>query len=352
MTRRLSLLLMFAVVFGIEAQQQRPKVHLKGRYSGNETVPSAVGVIPDVVLRDNDRNKDVVLTIEYPTRGGPHPLIVFSHGFRGSNRGYVGLSSYWAGSGYVVIRPTHADGPREVKLEDIWSSQTPADFRNRVRDITLILDELDTLETRYPELRGKIDREKIGIGGHSYGAHTSMLAAGVRTFPGPVTYADPRVKAIVAMSPQGPSDVRGLTRESWTELRAPALFLTGTEDNGVSELETYEWRRNAYELAPAGDKWLLVIEGARHGTFTGRADAFIEAIARESAAEQALRPDGTRAVRPPSRAAAAALHHQEMFAAARGLSLAFWDTYLKSDAKAREALEKAGERKGLVVERK
>ncbi|HEX3581449.1 MAG TPA: hypothetical protein VH087_06780, partial [Thermoanaerobaculia bacterium] len=39
-----------------------------------------VGSIPNAVLHDSARNKDLVMTIEYPTRGGPYPVIVFSHG--------------------------------------------------------------------------------------------------------------------------------------------------------------------------------------------------------------------------------------------------------------------------------
>src|ERR1700754_4473080 len=64
------------------------------RYSGREVGPTPVGVIPDVRLHADDRSKDLELTIDYPTRGTAHPLIVLSPGFGGSHRGYVGLSSY------------------------------------------------------------------------------------------------------------------------------------------------------------------------------------------------------------------------------------------------------------------
>src|SRR5437867_1782824 len=79
-----------------------------GNYSA-DMGPSPVGVIPAATLHDAERNKDVEVSIEYPTRGGPFPVIVFSHGYGSSNRGYEPLISYWTSNGYVCIRPKHAD---------------------------------------------------------------------------------------------------------------------------------------------------------------------------------------------------------------------------------------------------
>ena len=347
------------------------------RYSGREIGPTPVGAIPDVKLRDHDRSKDIELTIEYPTRGESHPLIVFSPGYGGSHRGYVGLSSYWAANNYVVIRLNHADPMANVQsAEDVWVNATPAIWRNRVRDITLVLDSLPALIRQFPELEGKIDATKIGVAGHSYGAHTAMLVGGARTFPGGESYADPRVKAIVAMSPQGPSEQRGFTNESFSELKVPALFMTGSMDRGTADTETPEWRSEAFRLSPAGDKWLVSVAGAGHATFAGGA-VTIEQIARERGTQDrgvsiptAPDPDDPGSIpigRPPSgrdamregpagprasRAEAIALRQKDLFATIRGVAVAFLDTYLRGDAEGRAALEKAAERSGVTVEKK
>lgn len=319
-------------------------------YSGHETGPSPVGAIPDVTLRDNARNKDVIVTIEYPMRGEAHPLILFSPAFGGTNDGYVGLSSYWASNGYVVIRVGHND-------RGTPGDQAEADWRNRTRDLSFVLDSLGALQDRYPELKGKIDAAKVGVAGHAYGAHTAMLIGGARTFPGSASYADARVRAIVAMSPQGPADAIGLTRESWATLRLPALFLTGSEDRGAGETQTPEWKREAFQLSPDGDKWLVVIEGAQSASFTGRMDQFTEARAREQANIDPFNPNNTTMQDPrrmprSSRAEAAAIRQQDIFANARGIALAFFDAYLKGEAKGRETLEKAGSRRGVTLEKK
>ncbi len=359
MTRRFIVMFIAAVALSCASDPDRNATLNREPqgYSGLEVGPSPVGSIPDVVLHDNARNKDVTVTIDYPTRGGPNPVIVFSPGYGGTNRGYVGLASYWAGNNYVVFRVNHGNliqASRVKSAEDVWAQSTPADWRNRVQDIELVLGSLQDLTKRFPELEGKIDATKIGVAGHSFGAHTAMLLGGARTFPGAVSYADPRIKAIVALSPDGPSDTRGFTNESFASINVPALFITGTKDQGTTESETPEWRSQAFKLAPAGDKWLLTIENARHATFTGRTDDLLEASARQRGAQipsAARTPmdDNTRLRTGPDNLA---MRQLDMFGIARASALAFFNTYLRGDATAREALEKMKERHGVTLEMK
>ncbi|HEX2061257.1 MAG TPA: hypothetical protein VHK90_10990 [Thermoanaerobaculia bacterium] len=364
--RRFVAALSFALVLaGCAHTELDPDQEPRSRYSG-QAGESPVGIIPEGVLRDATRGKDVLMTVEYPTRTTGNPLIIFSHAYASSHRDYVGLSAHWASQGYVVIKPSHADAARTLRgVDDQWQSQTPADWRERVRDITFILDSLDQLERTYPELQGKIDRTKIGVGGHSYGAFTASLVAGVRTFPGGTSYADPRVKALLVMAPQGPDESRGLTRESWTELRVPTLFMTGGEDQGASESQTPEWRRQAFELSPAGDKWLVVIAGARHGSFTGRMSAMMPTVPREEVDHRPVigdpRDDPRRNPinepertdpRRPGRESMGALRERGLFNNIKVISLAFWDAYLRGDAEGRTVLENAGSRGGIELVKK
>src|SRR4051794_40041807 len=65
---------------------------------------SPVGVIPTTLLHDAQRNKDLDISIEYPTRGGPSPIVIFSPGYGGSPRGYESMVASWTSHGYVIIR--------------------------------------------------------------------------------------------------------------------------------------------------------------------------------------------------------------------------------------------------------
>ncbi len=331
----------------------------RSRYAG-QAGESPVGVIPEGLVRDTARGQDILFTVEYPTRPGSYPLILFSHGLGATRQAYVGLSSHWASQGYVVIKPAHSDSGKVQKgtAADAWRDQTPADWRNRVRDVMAIIDGLDKIEESYPELKGKIDRTKIGVAGHSYGAFTAMLLGGAKTYPGATSYADPRVKAVVVMSPQGPSETFGLTNDSFGEMRVPTLFMTGTLDHGFADNETPEWRRQAFELAPAGDKWLVVLEGARHLSFVGRIDPSTDAM-RPSLEPMLGEPNPrTTAPRPqydprmPGRESVAGLRTRAMFADIKAISLAFFDAYLRNEAEGRTALEGAAARGGVELVKK
>lgn len=364
MMRRILLISLFAVALASCASRdaaldtdQTPR----SRYTG-DVGESPVGVIPEGSLRDDARNRELGLAVEYPTRGGPHPLIVFSHGFGAEARDYAALGSFWASQGYVVIRPMHADAGRAVSAQaarTAWAAQTAADWTARVQDIRLVLDALDQIEQRYPELQGKIDRARIGVAGHSYGAMTAMLIGGARTFPGVAAYADPRVRAVVAMGPPGPSESRGLTDESFAQLTKPTLFIVGSRELGVDESESPEWRRRAFELAPAGDKWLITLEGAANNAYTGRIQGAPQQVRDplDDPMDDRGRNPGAPRVRTPDpqrrgREGTVGLRTRGAFATVKALSLAFWDTYLRDDADGRTALEAAGARGGVTVERK
>ena len=325
----------------------------RARYGGS-IGESPVGVIPEARLVDQPRNREIVLNVEYPTRPGPHPMILFSHGFGSTHRDYIGLSSYWASQGYVVIKPRHADGGRagERPLLPEIVDQSPADWQGRVRDLSYVLDSLDALEQKYPELGGKIDREKIGVAGHQYGAHTAALIAGARTFPGGTTYKDPRVKAVVLMAPQGP-DTLGLTGDSWSALNVPALFMAGSADAGPTGSQTVEWRRRAFDSAAAGDKWLMIIDGAGDSSFTGRIDR--TAAATVETADPLRRTDPNDPYQPRQtqtrrRDTNVVIRDRNAFGTIRTMSLAFWDAYLRGEAEGRTALQNAGSRSGVLLE--
>jgi dienelactone hydrolase len=361
-----ALLIFLVMVSCATAPALDPDQAPRTRYTGT-TGESPVGVIPEATLRDPARNREMALAVDYPTRGTGHPLLIFSHGFGSSHREYIALSSFWASQGYVVVRPSHADAGRlqgsAEAAKTAWEQQGPNDWRARVQDIVLVLDQLDQLEQRYPELQGKIDRTKVGVSGHSYGAFTAMLIGGARTFPGGTSYADPRVKALVLLSPPGPRESRGLTEQSWAELRTPTLFMSGTRDTGADETETPEWRRRGYELSPAGDKWLVVLQGMGHAAFTGRMDMAAPAREISDPLDPAYDPAGdpNRSPLDPTPRAPVQRHPREggpglqwrgAFNTVKALSLAFFDAYLRNDAEGRAALEGAAGRGSVVAERK
>ncbi|HEX8202801.1 MAG TPA: hypothetical protein VF590_20155 [Isosphaeraceae bacterium] len=317
-------------------------------------VPAAPTVRPDegafevqqvdgLTLRDPKRAKDLPLVICYPKGEGPFPVIVFSHGAGGSGPMVIALPRFWAAHGYVGIAPTHADSLalRTERAAGVpWREFLGSTLRNsrsgpdRARDVSFILDELGALEAKVPALKGKIDRRRIGVGGHSLGAYTAQLIGGVTVdLPGGPkgqSFADDRVRAILLLSGQGRGQ-QGLTEHSWDALTQPMMSLTGTLDRGAGG-QGFAWKGEPFAFSPPGDKYHLIIEGAHHGSFTGR-------FAGESPpARSGGFLGGGLPGRPGARFGLGG-DQKAIFGEVKTATLAFWDAYLKEDPVAKAYLQ-------------
>ncbi|HEY9788067.1 MAG TPA: hypothetical protein V6D17_21945 [Candidatus Obscuribacterales bacterium] len=235
-----------------------------------------------LTLHDAKRNKDIAVRVTYPTRDGTYPVILFSHGAGGSKDSYTYLSTYWAEHGYVVIQPTHQDSigrPASARegLRKLLQviRKIPLDYagwENRSRDVSFVIDCLPRIQRDVPV---KLDTARIGIGGHSYGAFTSVIKCGGKVPGNALPYLhdakDDRFKALLAISPQA---VRKSAKEfgfddknAWANIRVPAMYMTGTYDQtGWTKAAN---RKQAFDGSPHGDKYFVVIDGANHMTFAG-----------------------------------------------------------------------------------
>jgi predicted dienelactone hydrolase len=300
----------------------------------------------EVVLHDAARQKDLPVHVFYPSGGGPYPVIVFSHGASASGFSYFDLTRYWTAAGYVVLQPTHADSIRlrRRRGERVGVAQglreavqdataNPGAAADRARDISLVIDSLAEVERRIPAVQGKMDHTCIGVGGHSFGATTTMLIGGAGVFvegSAPASYRDSRVRAIEALSGPGDSPKMGFSQQSWEALSLPMLCMTGSRDgfgpHGKSR------RKNPFDFSPAGDKFYIFIEGATHFSFVGeRLSSLLSA--RVGGAGQ-----------------------QKIFGWIQMATLAFWDAYLKGKPAAKgwlaaPALEELSHRDATIERR-
>ena len=247
--------------------------------------PLGVAVADGLTLRDAARGKDLAYKVSYPEGDGPYPLIVFSHGFGGNKDAFATIARHWAGSGYVVIQPTHADGlgrrdgdrtaaggrPGRPGAGGLLAGLNDPDrVADRVADLVLVLDSFAEIEKAAPGLEGRINAKRIGVGGHSFGAYTAMLIGGVTVDLGGEqgrSFRDPRVTCILPVSAQGTGQ-QGLTERSWAGLTIPMMTITGTRDRGVGG-QGVDWRKEPYRFSPPGSKYLVVIDGANHLSFGG-----------------------------------------------------------------------------------
>jgi len=279
--------LIYSVSFGSSASQPASTPE------NNQVETQQVRVVEhSIELHDTDRNKDLSIRIVYPERfseDGPAPTIVFSHGAGGSGNFYNPLAHHWATSGYIVILPTHsdslvesagegADSSRRERIREILKRRREGErgvggldfsyWANRPRDVSFIIDQLDEIETRVPAIENRIDHDRIGVGGHSYGAFTAQLIGGTDPL-GPGEFADPRVRCVLLISPQGVGGL--LTESSWDSFVGPALTISGDNDEGRNG-EPAIWRRDGFDRSPENTHTLMWIEDAYHnfGGISGR----------------------------------------------------------------------------------
>src|SRR5216684_4363216 len=219
--------------------------------------PYSVSDIEDLVLRDAHRNKDLHVRIFYPNHSGKYPVIVFSHGAGGSQNCCDALTHHWTTYGYITIQPTHDD--------------SAVQRRNAGEEIAGAIVDLPR--------------------------HSGM------------NFADPRVKAVLCLSPQGPGQF-GLNDHSFDQISLPYMGMTGSLDS-LGPVASPVWHKTPFDRSQPGDKYHLFIEGANHMSFI------------------------TAQTLLPARAARA----EAILGYTNSASLAFWDAYLKGNTRAKQYLQ-------------
>ncbi|GGV36640.1 alpha/beta hydrolase family protein [Streptomyces spectabilis] len=235
--------------------------------------PALVISAKPVVLPAPGRGEDLQVSVSAPATGGDLPVIVFSHGFGWSMDGYAPLADFWAAHGFVVVRPTHLDSRTLGLSAD--DPRTPRVWRFRVEDLKRVLDGLDLLEAAVPGLTGRLDRDRVAVAGHSWGAQTASTLLGARVLdsdgvPGE-DLSDPRVKAGVLLALTGLGD--SLTpfaiehlpfmKPSFDTMTAPALIVAGDNDRSHLSTRGPDWFTDPYTYSP-GNKSLLTLFEAEH----------------------------------------------------------------------------------------
>ncbi|MGE0131382.1 MAG: hypothetical protein AB7U82_25150 [Blastocatellales bacterium] len=245
-------------------------------------------------VRDAAHNRDIPIFIRYPKEAaGQLPMILWSHGGGPQTNGQYHAEEWGAvlaQSGYLVIHMSHV--PRtSIEIGALYTEYgVPANQRqdafgplevDRPRDAKAVLDDLDNIENFFPAIKGRINRNAIGVAGHSFGSYTAMTLAGGRVnligAPGHAddSFLDPRPRAFLALSPQGPGRL-GWKEDSYREINRPVMFATGLGDSTSGEQAPSRVR--AHRLLAPGDNYLLFINraDANHETFNLQNHAQLE----------------------------------------------------------------------------
>ena len=215
-----------------------------------------------------------------PSIDGQFGLIVISHGAGGLSLNHRDLAMALASHGYVVAAPTHPRGKdNDISGVGVWVG--------RPKQVSRVIDAV----LGDAELGSHIQRERIGVVGHSNGGYTALAVAGAKPSPaasiahcrqhpddskfcsygGAATrevtrkvgdipdVRDPRVRAIVLMAP----NTAPFTDDALAQVAVP-VRVYGAERDDLT-LVRYHAERLAKTLPPETE--YVLVKRAGHFSF-------------------------------------------------------------------------------------
>ncbi|MGB3300736.1 MAG: alpha/beta hydrolase [Phormidesmis sp.] len=241
------------------------------------------------------------------------PLVIASHGLAGDRRGFAVIGKHLASHGFAVAALDHPGSDR-AQFEALLTGSTqeiadPTEFSERPRDVSYLLDELTRLNVANGPLANRLDMEKIGIIGHSFGGYTALALAGAKldfdtlqancnspklifnaadpsmllqctALEAPEQFSenlrDERIQSVMAMNPIT-SSVFGPA--GFSQLAVPSLLVAGSADPIapalLEQIRPFIWLSeaqpsifndpsNGIELADSSEHYLALIEGGSH----------------------------------------------------------------------------------------
>jgi predicted dienelactone hydrolase len=275
---------------------------------------------------------------EATPRPGRHPLVMFSHGYGGHRRQSTFLCTHLASHGYVVAAVDHTGNTILDVLQVVLALQagrpapdpraTVEEFiEARPADVSFVLDRV------LDDVGERVDRDRIGMTGHSFGGWTTLAT----------TARDPRIRAALPLAPAGGSSPLPVERIAaaldfgWTR-EVPTLFIVAERDTLLPLAGMHE----LLERTPSA-KRMIVLRNADHMHFCDRAEEVHEMF-RLMPQDPLFRP--IQESIPPITELCPGEHAA---VAIRGLGLAHMDAYLRGDERAARFL--AGDVQGTLAAR-
>jgi dienelactone hydrolase len=279
-------------------------------------------------LIDGSRDGRIVpYKLYYPADrpGETFPVVIWSHGLGGSRDGAGFIARYLASHGYVVCNIQHPgtdsslwEGKPGHPWDNIRKSHIPRSASlDRFRDVPFLLDRLDEIGQAHPAAGAAMDKSVLGMSGHSFGAMTTEVMAGMLipdTEGRLISMREPRFRAGILYSPVPIAHITDADPAVlYGPIGMPLFHMTGTADDSPVEQFGYEKRLAVYQNSGRAERQLLVLEGGDHMVYNGSRGQLED---------------------NPKRA-----RHEEIIKIA---ALAYWDMHLKEDAAARQWLTAGG----------
>ena len=246
--------------------------------------PHKVMIARDKLLDASRDDRVVKLKVYYPSDydGAPLPVIMWSHGLGGSVDGAAFLSRFLASHGFVIVHVQHhgtdtslwegKDGhPWDIIRDTHITRETTL---NRFADVPFVLSNLENWMAEHPDIGTIADLSNIGMSGHSFGALTTQVMAGMM-FPNAeqvlTSFKQSVFKAGILYSPGSVEHLGDFNpADVYPPIDIPMMHMTGTDDGSPLSGQGYEDIRLAvYENTSKAEKHLMILNDGDHMVFNG-----------------------------------------------------------------------------------
>ena len=251
--------------FLLAEYQEPPPFETAGPYKASVGPPRVLRRRVNLPL--SGKSKDLRVDLAFPeTMARELPTVVVSPGLGAHPNATRYMEDHLASHGYLIARPTHRGSDwLGATLRTPLGAFTRSELRRRIAEMDLTLEAL--FEGRfgfYPQ------EEKVCLAGHSFGALTNGLMAGLRAKEIEIERRFP-IKALVVLSPYGnsfPTQRLGIDPSSFDNLSMPVLFVSGTKDDLWTLGKGARCHLEPYLVCKSAIKSHLLIGGTKHGDFS------------------------------------------------------------------------------------
>ncbi|MCI5061173.1 MAG: hypothetical protein MRY79_08940 [Alphaproteobacteria bacterium] len=248
-----------------------------------EQEPYKILIKRDRLVDETRDNRVIKIKAYYPIDhpSTELPVILWSHGLGGSVDGASFLSRFLASHGFIVIHMQHPgtdsslwEGKDGHPWDIIRKTHIPRSASlARFEDVPFVLNHLPRWMQDHPDIGDIADLETLGMSGHSFGAMTTEVMAGMQ-FPDKndtlKQYKEPRFTAGILYSPVPMEHLTNAPPEEiYGPITLPLFHMTGTEDEFPIEGWSYERRLTIYKNSVHSQRHLLITNGADHMVYNG-----------------------------------------------------------------------------------
>lgn len=207
-----------------------------------------------------------------------YPLVIWSHGLGGTRDGAGFLGRHLASHGLIHVHIQH-DGTDDALWRGMpghpWDNIRQATIpwetvKNRYLDVPFVIDQLEDMNKDDAFYKSKLNLNRLGMSGHSFGALTTQVICGqLAGREDPEDLSDMRPVAGILYSPVPAFRHQLGGKDVYESINRPLLHMTGTNDASPVEGFGMDKRLEVFNCAGHADQHLFILNGGDHMVFNG-----------------------------------------------------------------------------------